>query len=392
MGVKLHILVVSDRDWTHPQAGGTGTHLLAQVRHWVAWGHRVTVIACSYPGAAGCERDGALTLYRVGGRSTVFPRAIWRQWRGLVPDADVVLEVCNGVTFLTPLWCRTPRVTLIHHIHRDLYRAELPRTGRLAAWMLEALPLSVLYRRTQFVTGSAAAAHDIAGLGIAPGRIEVVHGGVDSDFLTPDAAARAPVPTLLYLGRLKRYKRIELLLDVLADHPAAVLEIAGDGDHRDELRAEINARGLAERVRMHGHVSEERKRELYRQAWVNLTASANEGWGLSVIEAGACGTPSAALCVGGLAEAIKHGQTGFLAADVAELSAQVSALLEQPELRQELGRQARGYAVELSWEDTARRTLALLDAQLRHVDPERPPAAGLALSSGPPAAASTLVA
>ena len=37
----LHILILSDRDWTHPQGGGTGTNLFGQVSRWIAWGHRV---------------------------------------------------------------------------------------------------------------------------------------------------------------------------------------------------------------------------------------------------------------------------------------------------------------------------------------------------------------
>src|ERR671926_1524325 len=159
----LHILILSDRDWTHPQGGGTGTNLFGQVSRWIAWGHRVSVIACSYPGAAPVERIGALTLYRVGGRSTVFPRAILSQWRGLVPDADVVLEVVNGITFLTPLWLRSPRVTLVHHIHRAHYVEEMgPVAGRIAAFMLETAPLSLLYRRSRFLTISRASARDIA--------------------------------------------------------------------------------------------------------------------------------------------------------------------------------------------------------------------------------------
>src|SRR5947209_15739454 len=158
----LHILIMSDRDWTHPQGGGTGTNLFAQVARWLAWGHRVSVISCAYPGAAACERIGELTLHRVGGRSTVFPRAILRQWRGLVPDADVVLEVVNGVTFLTPLWCRTPRVTLVHHIHREHYARELGTLGKVAAVALETLPLRLLYRSSRFVTISHATARDLA--------------------------------------------------------------------------------------------------------------------------------------------------------------------------------------------------------------------------------------
>ena len=81
----------------------TGSCLL-----WRSWLRRVTVVASSYPGAQPEERIGDLTIHRMGGRGTVFPRAIWKLRRGLVPDADVVLEVINGITFLTPLWLRLP--------------------------------------------------------------------------------------------------------------------------------------------------------------------------------------------------------------------------------------------------------------------------------------------
>ncbi|MGH2888154.1 MAG: glycosyltransferase, partial [Solirubrobacteraceae bacterium] len=232
---RLHILVLSDRDWTHPQGGGTGTNLHSQVQRWLDWGHRVSVISCSYPRAAACERLGALTLHRIGGRSTVFPRAIVAQARGLVPDADVILEVVNGITFLTPLWCRVPRVTLVHHIHADHYVRELGTPGRIAALALETLPLRLLYRRSRFLTISEASARDIAAHGIARERIEVSYLGVEHDQFGPEPALRASRPTLLYLGRLKRYKRIEVVLDVLTRNPAAVLEIAGEGDHRPAL-------------------------------------------------------------------------------------------------------------------------------------------------------------
>jgi glycosyltransferase involved in cell wall biosynthesis len=376
-GARLHILVLSDRDWTHPQGGGTGTNLYGQVLRWTAWGHRVSVLACSYPGAAAREQLGGATLYRVGGRSTVFPRVILRQLRRFVPDADVVFEVVNGVTFLTPLWCRTPRVTLIHHIHREHYARELGNFGRMAAVALETIPLRTLYRRTQFVTISNATAQDIAAHGIDPARIEIGYPGVEFGALGPDPAERAHTPTLLYLGRLKRYKRIELLLDVLERNPGAVLDLAGDGDHRAALEEEIRARGLEDRVRMHGYVSEELKLKLYQRAWVNLTASAAEGWGLSVTEAAACCTPSAALRLGGLSEAIEDGQTGLLADDVDELAAKVALLIGDPQLRDALGVRARERVERFRWDDTARHTLALLDRERRRFQPDAVPAAGL---------------
>src|SRR4051794_31336510 len=128
----MHVLVLADRDWTHPQGGGTGTNLYGQITRWLMWGHRVTVIASGYPGGAPYEQIGDLTIHRIGGRSTLFPRAIWAQWRGLVPDADVVLEVINGITFLTPIWLKTPSVALVHHVHREHYVEEMGWRGRPA--------------------------------------------------------------------------------------------------------------------------------------------------------------------------------------------------------------------------------------------------------------------
>jgi glycosyltransferase involved in cell wall biosynthesis/O-antigen/teichoic acid export membrane protein len=368
----VHILILSDREWTHPQGGGTGTNLYGQVSRWIAWGHRVSVIACSYPGAAPVEHLGPLTIHRVGGRSTVFPRAIWRQWRGLVPDADVVLEVINGITFLTPLWLRTPRLALVHHIHRDHYVEEMGAKGRLAAFLLETAPLRLLYPGSRFLTISQASAADIAAHGIPREDISVGYIGVELEHFQPGPTRRAPEPTLLYLGRFKRYKRIDVVLDVLAAVPNAVLDMAGDGDHRPALEAEIRERGLAERVRMHGFVSEEQKLELLQRAWVNVTASSAEGWCLTVMEAAACDTPSVALGVGGLPESIEDGKTGFLANDPQELGERARELVEDGELRERMGRAARERALEFSWDRTAAKTLDVLQEVSESKAPERP--------------------
>ncbi len=363
----MHILVLTDRDWTHPQGGGTGTNLYGQVSRWLAWGHRVSLIASAYPGCEPYEEHGELAIHRVGGRSTVFPRAIWRQWRGLVPDADVTLEVVNGITFLTPLWLRGPRVTLVHHIHRDHYVREMGRTGAVAAWALETAPLKLLYRGSRFLTISDAAALDIAALGISPEQIEMNYIGVELDAYEP--GRRAEHPMLLYLGRLKRYKRIELLLDVLEQIPEATLEMAGEGDHREAIEHEIARRGLAPRVLMHGHVSEEKKLELLQRAWVNMTASSAEGWCLTVMEAAACETPSVAMAVGGLPESIVDGETGLLARTPEELVEKTSLLVTDGELRERLGARARERAREFTWDRAAEHNLrALEEERERQVD------------------------
>ena len=378
-----HILILTDRDWTHPQGGGTGTNLFGHVARWVAWGHRVTVVAGSYPGAPAVERPAPnLEIHRMGSRLTVFPRAAWAVQRGLGRDADVVLEVVNGIAFFTPFWAwlRAPRVTLVQHVHRGMYVAELGRRGAFAAWLLETLPLRHLYRGVGVVTISQAARADLERLGVDRERIRVVYCGVeDAAFHT---GPRSPQPTLLYLGRLKRYKRLEVLLDLLEAAPQARLEVAGEGDHREAFEAEVAARGLAGRVVMHGFVTEERKRELLASAWVNVTASSAEGWCLTVMEAGACGTPSAALEVGGLGESIVDGETGVLAGEPDELAREVAALLDDAARRETLGRGALERARHFSWDRTATGTLDGLEGAIEAAR-ERPAVGrGTALVAG----------
>ena len=230
-----HILVLTDRDWTHPQGGGTGTNLYGQVSRWVAWGHRVTVVAGSYPGAVEREELAPnLTVHRMGSRLTVFPRAAWAcMRRGVGSDADVALEVVNGITFLTPLWLRRPRVALVHHVHRDHYVSEMGRPGAVAAMFAETIPLRALYRDTTFLTISHAGRDDLLELGLPEDRIHVAYLGVEPPPFP--ASERSETPRLLYLGRLKQYKRIELLLDVVEALPDVVLDVAGEGYHRPAL-------------------------------------------------------------------------------------------------------------------------------------------------------------
>ena len=159
-----HILLLTDRDWTHPQGGGTGANLFGQVAYWLSWGHRVTVVSGTYDGrragARGPPRGSSCTTWARG--ITVFPRAAWAVLRGLGRDADVVLEVVNGIAFLTPLWLRKPRVTLVHHVHRDHYVTEIgPRGHGRRRSSLETLPLKLLYGDAPFLTISESAARDL---------------------------------------------------------------------------------------------------------------------------------------------------------------------------------------------------------------------------------------
>lgn len=355
----MHILILTDRDWEHPQTGGTGVHLTGSIDYWLDWGHQVTVVAGGYEGAPDFETDGMLTVHRFGDRVTVHPHTLARGMTGRAPKADVTLEIINGICWMTPLWHRGPCVSLIHHVHKSMYVDEMGGPGRVAGYALETLPLRTLYRRRRFLTVSEATkAEMVAGHRIDPDRVEVVWPGVRADEFAP--GPEAGEPTMVFLGRLKRYKRIERLLDVVEAVDGLTLDLVGDGDRDEELKAQAARRGIDRRVRFHGHVDDERKAQLLSSAWFAATASSAEGWSSATMEAAASGTPTVAYPVGGLKESIVHGETGLHAETPNDFIEAARLLVVDDELRGRLGRQARARAETLGWERSAEGILRVL--------------------------------
>ena len=152
---------------------------------------------------------------------------------------------------------RRPTVVFVQHVHQQHYVEELGWLGRIGCGPTRTLaaPLS-LPPESVLHDFSVGAPRDDQRSWVAPEGIRVVYLGVEPLISDTSKAAR---PTLLYFGRLKRYKRLELLLDAIERSPGSTLEVAGDGDYRSAFEAEIDRRGLGDRVIMHGFVPEAEK-------------------------------------------------------------------------------------------------------------------------------------
>jgi len=224
-------------------------------------------------------------------------------------------------------------------------------------WLSER-PLARAYRRAGWHAISESTRDDLVARGVPAQRIQVIHPGVDSARFTP-GGARAAQPTFLYVGRLKRYKGIDLAIRALAvarrSRPELRLEVAGTGDYRAALEQLAASLGQAEAVTFHGFVSEAEKLGLLRSAWANVFPSPKEGWGITVVEAAACGTPSLASDSPGLRDSVRHGETGYLVphGDVEVLATRMLELAGDPALVARLGAGARAFAESLTWERTA---------------------------------------
>jgi glycosyltransferase involved in cell wall biosynthesis len=192
-------------------------------------------------------------------------------------------------------------------------------------------------------------------------RIEVIENGVDPIYFSlGEEDVRYPLPTVLYLGRLRRYKRVDLILKALAllkgRGVRAHLLIAGKGDEEQRLKDEARTLNFSDdEVRFLGFVSEEEKVELLQRVWVHILTSPKEGWGISIVEAAACGTPTVASDAPGLRDSVRQGETGFLVGhgDVEALAERIQLLVQDGDLRRRMGLAAREFAEGLSWERTS---------------------------------------
>jgi len=359
----VRILLVNWQDRENPSAGGAELHLHEIFGRLAARGHVVDLYCSGWPGAAPrAELDG-MRVTRRGGRHSwaLLARSTIR--RALRHEAyDVVVEDVNKIPLFTAGLSDLPSYVIVPHLFGTSAFGEASWPVAAAVWLLER-PLPTAYRRSAFHAISCATADDLVARGVARERIRVIYPGVDTAWYSPDEVVhRAPHPSFLYVGRLKRYKGVDTAVRALAalraDVPDATLDVAGAGDDRDRLERLVHALGLDNAVHFHGFVDEEAKRHLLRHTWANIFPSLKEGWGMTNLEAAACGTPSLAADTSALRESVRDGETGFLVpyGDVPGLAGAMRRLATDRALVERLGRAARTFAADFTWSRTADQT------------------------------------
>ena len=361
----MRILVLNWQDLTNPQAGGAELHLQEIFSRIVTRGHSVDLLCSSWGDAPQRASLDGIEVHRVGTRHS-YPFVAQRYYRQHLAqnDYDVVIEDLNKVPLYTPLWGLRKLVVLVHHLFGGTVFREATPPLAAAVWLSER-PLGAVYKRVPFQAVSVSTADDLVERGIPRASIRVIYNGVDSDRLTPDFAERSEQPLFVYLGRLKKYKRVDVVIRAFAalNIPEARLEIAGTGDYRARLERLVNSLELGGRVRFLGFIPEDEKMHLLRRAWASGLASPKEGWGISNLEAAACGTPVIAANSPGIRESVIDGETGFLVPqnDPQAMTAAMRGLVQSPHLVDVLGKAARRFAETFTWERAANDTLAHLE-------------------------------
>ena len=355
------------RDLDDPDAGGSEVHADEFMRRWAAVGLEVshrTSAALGQPAEA--MRNGYRVVRR-GSRYSVFPRTIVSEITHRMGRYDALVEIWNGVPWFSPVWCRAPRITFLHHVHGPMWNQMLPAPLAGFGRVLEAKLAPPFYRGTQMVTPSDATREELLEIGFRADRVLAVPNGVSEQF--HPGGERSASPAVVAVGRLAPVKRFDQLIEaaVVAKRrvPDLTLTIVGSGPMRAELDALVQRHEAGEWISFLGQVSHLDLVALYQRAWLVASASLAEGWGLTLTEAAACGTPAVATDIRGHRSSVVRDVTGVLA-PLERLGDTLADVLTDHVRREQLAAAALQRARTLTWDASAVGVLRALHQQVRN--------------------------
>jgi glycosyltransferase involved in cell wall biosynthesis len=363
----MNILVLNWQDIKHPLGGGAEVHMHEIFKRVVAMGHSVTLYCCRFPGSAQTEEIDGLRVIREGERQLFnfnVPRRYQSQFRR--EGFDVVVDDINKIPFFTPWFVHKPLAGIVHHLFGKAIFLETHFIPASYVYLAEKVAARA-YRNTPMAVVSESTRQELIGLGFPAENIVIVGGAVNTKLYAPASDPRQGRPVIGHVGRLKKYKSVNHLLRafriVLKDLPDARLRIVGDGDSKSELERLAHRLDIADRVEFTGYLSQEEKVRYLNQMSVAVDCSAKEGWGLTVIEANACGVPVVASDVPGLRDSVVDGKTGLLYeyGNVEQLAQKIVLLLRDENLRRRMSAGALEWGRLFNWDESAKKMSDFLE-------------------------------
>lgn len=194
----------------------------------------------------------------------------------------------------------------------------------------------------------------------ADSKIEFVPHGVDTNRFYPRNQTRPEVSddklSVLFVGRLVSRKRVGLAIKALVTTESDNVEllVAGTGSHEGRLRTLARNLNVDDNVTFLGYVPDGDLPTLYSSADVFISPSSYEGFGLTFLEAMACGTPVIGTGVGGIPDVIEDGKNGYIvSSDPTEISQRIDYLRDKPAELERVSDAAFTKASSLTWNHVA---------------------------------------
>jgi glycosyltransferase involved in cell wall biosynthesis len=363
----MRILALNWRDIRNPEAGGAEVHLHEILAHLVRWGHGVTQLSAGFPGGAPEETIDGIRVLRRGrwyDANIALPLFARRHMRH--NDYDVVLEDINKLPFFMPLYTRVPVVPIIPHLFGTTAFRETNFAIASYVYVLERF-IPVVFRNNRFIVISSSTKEDLVARGIAQERIDVVLCGLDHGRYRDMALARFDRPTIVHLGRLRKYKSVDVVMramrSILREIPDARLVVIGDGPFKKNLVKLAGRLGLGDAIEFKGYMDYDGLVEFLNRSHLLVNPSPKEGWGLTVVEANACGVPVVASDRPGLRDSVWNGETGVLVpyGDEEAFARASIEILTDTHLWKRMSSRAVERVGELTWEQCSREVAQLLE-------------------------------
>ncbi len=368
---SLNILAINWQDIKNPFGGGAEVHFHEIFRRVAASGHPVTLLCCTFPGAKKEEMVDGIKIIRRGSRN-FFNYCVPAEYKKLRKKRqfDIVIDDINKIPFYTPLYVKEPQLAILHHFFSKSIYLETNFIPASYVYLSEKL-VPLIYRNVPFAVVSESTRRELKRKGVRS-QIELVHNAVDPALYGYTPQMRSKTPLIGYLGRVKKYKSIDHILRampaVLSVVPETRLLIIGDGDYRKNLEELANSLGIHDKVRFTGHVPHEEKVKLLNTLWLAVNPSPKEGWGLTVIEANACGVPVIAADSPGLRDSVVHKETGTLYpyGNIRQLANQIINLLNSQEKISKFSKNSLNWVNHFCWDESAAKIIDMIKAAIGH--------------------------
>ena len=369
----MKILIFNWQDIKNPFAGGAEVHLHEVFSRIATMGHEVTLYCSSFTGADREEYINGVQVIREGGRYLFNFRVLYKYLTRFHREQyDIVIDDMNKIPFFTPLYVREPLYIVTHHLFGKSIFLEVSWSLAMYVYMMEKIGFWLCkVKRMPFIVGSPSTKGELLEAGFPSDQIDIINYCVDHETHKQDLSQLSSTPLIGYFGRLKKYKSVEQLLRAMvslkANVPQLKLVVVGEGDNRSSLQLLAKNLNITDAVTFTGFVSEQEKVLWLQRVWFAVNTSSKEGWGLTVIEANACGTAVVASDVPGLRDAVKNHETGLLYefGNIQDLVEKITWLLSDHQLRNRLAESAHRWAATFDWGVAAHRTLALLEQRVK---------------------------
>jgi glycosyltransferase involved in cell wall biosynthesis len=370
----MKILILSWRDIKSPFAGGAEIFTFENARRWVASGHEVTWFTSGFETNPKEESIEGVKIIRRGSETTVHYQAFRHYHKFFRGKFDLVIDEINTIPFFTPLYIKEKKVVLIFQLAREVWFHETFFPLSLIGFFAEYFYLRI-YRNIPVITISESTKQDLLNLGFSK-KIFVLPIGITFKPLE-QVPQKEDNPTLVFVGRLRRSKRVHHIIKALRFLKIKIPNIrlriigrVGRSDYLSRLNHLIRKYDLGENVIFHGYVDELTKQGLLKKAHAIVITSAREGWGLAVTEANALSTPAIAYNVPGLKDSIRNGETGILVKKNSPHSlsrAILTMLQDKGLLYQKLSLNALEWSKKFCWDKSAEQSLTIL-SDLNKID------------------------